>query len=217
MAIRFLTRAGSTLKRQEQQRKQQRCRQQQVAVRREFAPQVAERPTGYDGAEHRDAFDQGAGRQVGCDIALDHVTEPAEQVTGLDQGAEQHQAEQQQTTFAGHRVHQFPLGVEAGEGRQADQQGDEAGEGEQHQWMAAQHAPGGQFAADHQSGQPITGRPWRLRVPAARHRRRTGSCRPVCLFARPPGGSGRSVPPRNSRAGGGRPFAPGRTGWRRQS
>jgi len=72
----------------------------------------------------------GAGGGFGGRFALDDVAEPTEQVAGLDQRAEQDQRDQHDAIRVGQQVHQFPLGVETGEGWQAAEHGDEGDEGE---------------------------------------------------------------------------------------
>ena len=52
-------------------------------------------------------------------------------------------------------MHQFPLGVETGEGWQAAEHGDEGDEGEDEQRAFAQGGPGGQFAFCDQAREPV--------------------------------------------------------------
>ena len=74
-------------------------------------------------------------------FARDDVAEPTEQVAGLDQRAEQDQRDQHDAIRVGQQVHQFPLGVETGEGWQAAEHGDEGDEGEDEQQHEHGHGP----------------------------------------------------------------------------
>ncbi len=97
----------------------------------------------------------GAGGGFGGRFALDDVAEPAEQITSLNQCANKYQRDQHEAIRVGKQVHQFPLGVETGEGWQAAEHGDEGDEGEDEQRAFAQGGPGGQFAFRDQAREPV--------------------------------------------------------------
>ena len=120
----------------------------------QVAPDVAQSPAGGKGGNHGGHLVRRAGDCSTRLFALHDVAEPAEQIAGLDQRPEQDQRQQREAAFAGDQAHQIPLGVEAGEGRQAGQHADEGDESENQQRAVAQCGPSADAAPGEQAGEP---------------------------------------------------------------
>ena len=144
--------------RQEEQGEGQGPGQKQLGLSGPLPPQPAQAPGGGQGDEDGDELVVGAGEghRVGPGQgAFDDVAKPAEEIAGLQQGAEEDQTQQGQPVPGDELMGQLPLGIEAGKGRQAGEQGQEADQGQDQERSGTQGDPVRQVSPPDQPGQPV--------------------------------------------------------------